>query len=780
MPPSPSRTSSLLPRPLAAVLVLTLLASPGLAQQSKVLAPHKPVPPVISTPQPLHKPSAQRYLAGGLWITDAGMKSNLHITNDLVTSPLSIAPVLWLSNGARLPLPAIDLEPSGTTVLSINQALANQGLAPYATLSGYIELDYEWPWDAICATVVNSDTAHSLIFNYGLQLSSSAVVHRSGQAVPQTLEGLWWKQEANVTGFIALTNPGSEAITVDLAVSDALGNTISQAGATVSPHGTKMLDVAGLPQTAGTSGGLRVSYNGQPNDLLVSGGLRDDATGYSANISFAPPASAASQASTVSYAELGLMTGQADPMLAFPAGTVFTPYSVARNISSQPIVITPNLWWMEGGAAKTAALSQLTLAPFQSKDLGVPALLAQVGLKGYNGTVNLVLNVTANTPRGTVLLNSGSVDQRNTYVFQVVPEAVKESIAKNLSYWSTANGDDTMITLWNPADETQDFLLTLFYSGGHYRWPIHLEQGELPSYWEVPDAGLREQPTGTGGYLTVKNISKTSLRDAVFYGEYFDARGRECFSLVFSLGEKDSVDPGKSRVVESATVGLFPAVEPEEMRLYLVQIGLVGQPSLLRKWDARFHAPVTVEVAGRTRVHLSPDLSFRSAAFLDLVLARVRVTSSGQIKNIDVLESSPGQTQLWFRDFLERQATFFPATDYGTPQESDALILVRAIPSDEQEADLLPSPTISPWVKSFVEAMQGSAFPPLTTFLLTRPPKKVKPMNSKDFVDQPTSPPDLFEFTVGASYWSEPSFHWVVDPTMPHHLRREVTLYKRP
>jgi hypothetical protein len=30
---------------------------------------------------------------------------------------------------------------------------------------------------------------------------------------------------------------------------------------------------------------------------------------------------------------------------------------------------------------------------------------------------------------------------------------IEDSVAKNISYWSTANGDDTMITLWNPADE---------------------------------------------------------------------------------------------------------------------------------------------------------------------------------------------------------------------------------------------------------------------------------------------------------------------------------------
>jgi hypothetical protein len=319
--------------------------------------------------------------------------------------------------------------------------------------------------------------AHSVIFASSLQLTAPLVhVPQGGtQATQQTLESLWWKQEANVTGFVALTNPGSEASRANLVVLDSQGNPLSQSSVTVSPHGTQIIDLAALPQTAGASGGLRVQYIGQPNDLIVLGGLRDDAIGYSASIGFAPMSSAGTQTSAASYAALGLMAGAADPMLSFPKGTTFDPYTVARNISGQPILITPSLWWMAGGAAKIAALPQFTLAPGQSKNLDFSSLLALAGLRNYNGTVNLVLDVPAGSPKGALLLSSGSVDQKNTYVFQVVPQGIKESIAKNLSYWSTANRDDTMVTLWNPADEAQDFVFTLFYTGGHYLYPIHLE-----------------------------------------------------------------------------------------------------------------------------------------------------------------------------------------------------------------------------------------------------------------------------------------------------------------
>jgi hypothetical protein len=451
---------------------------------AKVMAPHKPVAPLVSRPQPSSKPPIPRALVGGLWMIDANMKSYLHITNSLVTSSLSVTPVLWLSNGTKFSLPALKLDPSGTAVISINDALSAQGLAPYATLSGYVELDYQWPWPALCATVRNVDSVHSVIFTYSLpvdlpaDLPSQTVPQKDlatqAQApVTQVLEGMWWKQEANVTGFVAFLNSTSGAISASLSVLDNKGQFLGHTDVVVSAHGTKIVDLVGLPKAGLTSGGLRVEYAGPKQDLLVLGGLRDDETGYSAEFGFASPAVPASNYSTTSYSELGLMTGSADPMMFFPGGTVFTPYSVARNISNQPVSVTPNLWWMEG-TPKTARLPQFTLAPGETVNLDLVTILTSANLKDYNGSVNLILDVSAKAPTGAVLLASGSVDKTNNYVFPVIPKAVKESIAKDLSYWSTANGDDTMVTLWNPADESQDYIFKLSFAGGHYSFPIHL------------------------------------------------------------------------------------------------------------------------------------------------------------------------------------------------------------------------------------------------------------------------------------------------------------------
>ena len=68
-------------------------------------------------------------------------KAALYLKNGLKTDPITVTPVLYLSNGQRYPLPPVTLEPSGTAVVDIGQGLASVGIAPYATLCGYAEID---------------------------------------------------------------------------------------------------------------------------------------------------------------------------------------------------------------------------------------------------------------------------------------------------------------------------------------------------------------------------------------------------------------------------------------------------------------------------------------------------------------------------------------------------------------------------------------------------------------------------------------------------------------
>ena len=48
-------------------------------------------------------------------------------------------------------------------------------------------------------------------------------------------EGLWWKQEANVTGCLALVNTTKQAIAANVDIADNTGAALRQQTVTVSP-----------------------------------------------------------------------------------------------------------------------------------------------------------------------------------------------------------------------------------------------------------------------------------------------------------------------------------------------------------------------------------------------------------------------------------------------------------------------------------------------------------------------------------------------------------------
>jgi hypothetical protein len=471
-------------RCFVALIALFFCTSLMSGQQAKVLAPHRAIPPKVNQKIDWSKTATLRSMVGGLWMTDANFKSSIYLRSVVESDPITVTPILWLSNGTKYTLPDVTLEPAGIAIIDINAGLQSKGISSWATLTGYVELQYTWPWDPLCATVRDVDVAHSLIFTYGLRsttpLNGHAQVPATVQSEAQAVEGMWWKEVSEVSGFVALANVSSQPVQATVQVSDQSAKGLMQHTVTISPHGSKRVNLSELPQFSGSEGGIRITYTGPSDALIVNGGLEDASVGYSAVLPFSsrpiqpsdlPPY--AKLGDFTSLAELGLMVGAADPMMNFPAATTFKPYSVLRNASAAAVSVTPTIWWMQGGAAHSARLQQFRLEPYQSQNFDVMSMLALAGLGNFNGSFNMVFD--GDLKRGSLIAAAGSVDQTKTYVFEVQPRGVAESVSKSLQYWSTGNGDDTMITLWNPADEAQDLVFKLNFSGGHYSVPIHFE-----------------------------------------------------------------------------------------------------------------------------------------------------------------------------------------------------------------------------------------------------------------------------------------------------------------
>jgi len=179
--------------------------------------------------------------------------------------------ILYLSNRAKLALPDVTLEPAGTATVDINSGLQSLGIASYATLSGYVEIQYKWPWIPICAMIRNLDTVHSLVFLHSAQPLPTG----TSASGPQAFEGMWWKQEANETGFVALMNTSAQPMSAALRVSDKQGAQLAAHNVTISQNGTKIVNLQELQSLSQTEGGLRITYTGAAGALIASGGLED-------------------------------------------------------------------------------------------------------------------------------------------------------------------------------------------------------------------------------------------------------------------------------------------------------------------------------------------------------------------------------------------------------------------------------------------------------------------------------------------------------------------------
>jgi hypothetical protein len=418
-------------------------------------------------------------MVGGFWMIDPNRKATIYIKNGLAELPLTVTPILFLSNGNRYALDAVTLEAAGTAVISINSALDMLGIASFAMLSGYVEVEYDWTWDPLCLSVTSVDSLHSLIFTYGFQpsLLTNHPVRMSKLVDGMNVtEGLWWKESSGVTGYVALSNISKGPVDAKVQTTDGQNKLLGNQTVELSPNSTKLVQLSEIqPMVGGSAGGLKVMYSGPGDGVIMSGGLEDQSTGYSAILPFhlmSPPDSKAS--TEEKYAELGLMIGAPDPMMAFPSDLIFRPFSIVRNADSSAVTVTPVLYWMEGAVACSARGQSFTLLPFETHSLNFSEVLGTAGIENRNGNVNLILEAQGHSH--SLLMAGGSVDQKNTYVFQVAPHGIQESRAKSISYWSTANDDDTMVTIWNPADEAQDFVFTLLFTGGHYLVPIHLDE----------------------------------------------------------------------------------------------------------------------------------------------------------------------------------------------------------------------------------------------------------------------------------------------------------------
>lgn len=419
-----------------------------------------------------------------LWRVDHTFQSTIHMKNLLTFRSIQVTPALYMSDGTEYDLLAVTLGPSAMADVDVNMALMNAPPAITSHLShfGSAALKYtHFAPGVIVGELTMVDAPRSLVFSSPFQMMTGPP---NAANMPVTLEGMWWKHDANVGGYINLTNTTDRPTNVSVQVIGEHGTVLPPEKVSLGPHTEEILDLdsltSGLPNGATQSGGLRVQYQGQMGDVQVSGGLENPSEGYSANVPFwqhepgGPAKSANSVARPLTLAAVGIMAGQPDAAQGFPSGTRFMPYLALRNTTGEPLKLNPTLYVTNAAKTSSFSLPPEVLAPYASRQVDMADRLKSLRLRNFDGTLNMAVSYAGAV--ADLLMAAGAVDQTGSFVFAVIPQVIEDGVAKD-SNWMVGDGYDSMLSLWNPSNEPEDLVATFSYpdGSGGYKLPVHLD-----------------------------------------------------------------------------------------------------------------------------------------------------------------------------------------------------------------------------------------------------------------------------------------------------------------
>jgi hypothetical protein len=521
--------------PILVIIVLLLFCGPFLASpQPPSQAPAPPAKPKMSNGEMMNemlksKPLLPQSTDGGLWRIDHSFTSSIMLKNVVTISPIVVTPILYMADGTEYGLPAVNLDPAGVAVLNINSALQNapSNILPHLSTYGSVGIRFKWLWaGAVTAAVRSGDDVRSLVYVTRPHADTMKVNDPAAIQSAQTLEGMWWQQEPGVSGFMTLTNTSQNAITANLQVFNSAGTNAVTADQSVAlaPHNTTMVDLTALwgqlPSVI-PQGGVRVSYTGVRDAVVVEAGLEDGVKGYSHTLKMRPvqganaSAATAAQGSTptaappqtVNLDSTGIMVGTQDSNMQFPEGTKFSPYLVFRNMTdaSLPVQLTVN--YSTGGTPANISVGNLTLPAQGIQQVNLTAMLAGVGLASYNGYLNLRTSFVGNPT--DILEESGSLDQTNSYVFEAPPTMEGAGRGEISPFWNASGDTDTMYNFWNYSAKDEDLILTLYYQAGQYKLPIHLAANASLTI-SIASLIKSGQPDAAGNTIPITTVQGSS------------------------------------------------------------------------------------------------------------------------------------------------------------------------------------------------------------------------------------------------------------------------------
>ncbi|MGH9760356.1 MAG: Ig-like domain-containing protein, partial [Blastocatellia bacterium] len=393
------------------------------------------------------------------FIEGDGFTSVLTLNNNM-PQPTSVKVTLFNLNGESLIQPTIALPAELPGRFDIGD-LTRQAKAGQFT-SGNIAFSFSGVEEGVTAQVSIISASRRQAFESSDNETEDFKTSR--------LDGILWAPDAQSKASLALTNTSDEPLTVSGTATTNLG--LQSIKAELGPHATQVVDVTrfvvlgplAVSQTTIAPALMTLQHGGNPGDLMVTGFVTNDKTGFSSNLPFVDGSTVVSN----HMAGAHIRMNQPAAIEGFPVGTRFSAPLVLANTGGESSQAAISVEYTLASVPHRIQLPSVTLAPRDIQQIDLAQALAARGILGPFDDDGVDI-IYAGAP-GTVIGRLTSLDQTRDFSFDVpVKDPLAGTNRVNGDYpWRLDNGFKTIVHIKNVLDTPAHAEVQIRYDGGTY------------------------------------------------------------------------------------------------------------------------------------------------------------------------------------------------------------------------------------------------------------------------------------------------------------------------
>jgi len=427
-----------------------------------------------------HSAPAQHPVAGPqetfapYWTSEPGRESELQLKNNLASGSLAVTPVLRLADGTEFSLDPVTIASNAAVSVPVNQVLLKKFPSLLNQPGAYGSVVFRF-------TSFNAGNLYALV---SVQKQGEPIGFHFDAYPPSdheragSREGIWWQPRRGMKDLLVIANGSAKTLRGTLWLSDAAGKRWSSP-LTLAPYQTQRLPVGTLVRRAGLSG----SYGGIAFEIPASAQaidsvhmLYDERSGFSALMKMVDRNPAATLRERTGadnkpwtlWAPM-LPLSAPDAAAGFPAGTVLQPTIFVRNTTAKKLAAGITLTWRGDSGKGRVKLPELSLAPFETRQIQVGAMQKQLGIPSDAHWALVTLTTSAMPDELIVMASSYDVTARygmQSPIFSGVGDHFMGG------EWHADTTHNMLMAITNGGTRATDALLTLYYNNGKDKYEM--------------------------------------------------------------------------------------------------------------------------------------------------------------------------------------------------------------------------------------------------------------------------------------------------------------------